>query len=46
MTQQFRSSRCYCCLVAQSRPTLLQPPWDFLGKITTVGCHFFLQGTF
>ena len=21
-------------------------PWDFLGKNTGVGCHFFLQGTF
>ena len=46
MTQQLHSCCCYCCLVTQSCPILLQPPWDFLGKITTAGCHFFLQGTF
>ena len=43
-----------CCLIAQSRPTLLQPhglgptkllcPWDFPGKNMEVGCHFLLQG--
>ena len=39
--------------VAQSCPTLCDPmdtrllhPWDFLGKSTGVGCHFFLQGIF
>ena len=38
--------------VAQSCPTLCEPkdtrllrPWDFLGKSTGVGCHFFLQRT-
>ena len=38
--------------VAQLCPTLCDPmdtrllrPWDFLGKSTGVGCHFFLQGT-
>ena len=45
---------CYCCLAAQSYPTLLRPlglwparllcPWDFPGKNTGVGCHFLLQG--
>ena len=23
-----------------------ESPWDFPGKITGVGCHFFLQGIF
>ena len=27
-------------------PTRLLPPWDSPGKITGVGCHFFLQGIF
>ena len=45
----------YLMLVAQLCPTLqahgLQPtrllcPWDFPGKVTGVGCHFFLQGIF
>ena len=41
------------CLGTKSGPTLLQPhgllparllcPWDFLGKNTEVGCHFFFQ---
>ena len=44
------------CLVAKSRPTLLQPhglwparflySWDFPGKNTGVGCHFLRQGIF
>ena len=44
------------CLVAKSRPALLQPhglqptrllcPWDFPGRNTGVGCHCLLQGTF
>ena len=25
--------------------SLLQAPWDFLGKSTGVGCHFLLQET-
>ena len=25
------------------QPTRLRPPWDSLGKITGVGCHFLLQ---
>ena len=43
-------------LVAQSRPTFCGPmvysfatllcPWDFPGKNTGVGCHFFPQGIF
>ena len=43
-----------CCLVAKSRPTLLQAPglwparllcpWDFPSKNTGVGCHSLLQG--
>ena len=47
---------CCRCLVAQSRPTLLQPhrlkptrllrPWDFPGKSSGVGCHYLLQGIF
>ena len=48
---------CGCCyLVAKSCPTLLRPhglqptrllsSWDFPGKKTGVGCHFFLQGIF
>ena len=28
------------------QPTRLFRPWDFLGKNTGVGCHFFLQGIF
>ena len=47
----------YCCLFAQSCPTLLRPqgltvafqdlcPWDFLGKNTGVSCHFLLQVIF
>ena len=28
------------------QPTELFCPWDFLGKKTGVGCHFFLQGIF
>ena len=46
----------YCCLVAKSCPTPLQPhelqpssllcPWDFPGENTRVGCHFLLQGIF
>ena len=27
-------------------PTRLLRPWDFPGKNTGVGCHFFLQGIF
>ena len=48
---------CYiCCLVSKScltlsgphglQPTRLHCPWDFPGKNTGVGCHFFLQGIF
>ena len=47
---------CWCCLVAQSCPTLLwtpglQPsrlpcPWSFPGNNTGLGCHFPLQGLF
>ena len=44
---------CCCYLAAKSWPTLLDPmdcrrlcPWDFPGKHTEVGCHFFLQGIF
>ena len=34
-------------LVAQSCPTLwLLCPWNSLGKITGVGCHALLQGSF
>ena len=43
------------CLVAKLFPTFCDPqgleatrllcPWDFPGKNTRVGCHFFLQGT-
>ena len=46
----------YCCLVAQSCPTLSWPhglyslrllwPWNFPGKNTGVGCHLLLQGIF
>ena len=28
------------------QPTRLFCPWDFPGKSTGVGCHFFFQGTF
>ena len=28
------------------QPTRLLCPWDFPGKTTGVGCHFFLQGIF
>ena len=28
------------------QPTRLLRPWDFPGKSTGVGCHFFLQGVF
>ena len=28
------------------QPTRLLHPWDFPGKSTGVGCHFFLQGIF
>ena len=45
-----------CCLVTKACPTLLWPqglfstrflcPWDFPGKNTGVGCHFFLQKIF
>ena len=28
------------------KPTRLLCPWDFPGKNTGVGCHFFLQGIF
>ena len=44
-----------CCLLAKLCLTLLQPhglqtsrilcPWDFQGKNTGVGCHFFLWGS-
>ena len=46
---------CVCILATQLCPTLrsheLQPtrflcPWNFLGKNTRMGCHFFLQGIF
>ena len=47
---------CYYCSVAKSCPTLLWRhglyparllcPWDFPGKNTRVGCHFFFQGIF
>ena len=44
---------CCCCLVSKSYPTLCNPmdcrllcPWDFPGKDTERGCHFFLQGIF
>ena len=44
---------CCCYLAAKSWPTLLDPmdcrllcPWDFPGKHTEAGCHFFLQGIF
>ena len=47
---------CCYCLVTKLCPTLLCPhglwparalcPWDFRGKNTGVGCHFFLQGVF
>ena len=47
---------CSCCLVAKLcltllwahglQPTRLPCPWDFPGKNTRVGCHFFLQGIF
>ena len=45
----------YCCLVAKSCPTLLQPyklqptrlcPWDSLSKNTGMGCHFLSQVIF
>ena len=42
---------CVCVCVAQSCPTLCDPPWDcsppwnFPGKNTGVGCHSLLQGT-
>ena len=46
----------FCCLVAKSYLTILQPlelqlasllcPSDFPGKNTGVGCHFFLLGIF
>ena len=49
-------SHCCCSLVAKSCPVLLWSheawparllcPWDFPGKNTGVGCHFFLQGIF
>ena len=41
-----------CSVMPDSlRPHGLQPswllcPWDFLGKVTGVGCHFLLQGIF
>ena len=51
----FKVHCCYCS-VAKSCPTLLwchglYParllcPWDFPGKNTRVGCHFFFQGIF
>ena len=44
---------CCCCYVAsvvsdsvrphRRQPTRLPRPWDFPGKNTGVGCHFFLQ---
>ena len=43
---------CVCSVVSASLwPCGLQPPrflcpWDFPGKNTEVGCHFFLQGIF
>ena len=45
---------CYCCLAAKYILFFLQPmdfnlsgcPWDFPGKNTGVGCHFFLQGIY
>ena len=45
-------AKCSVCSVAQSRltpcgpvePSRLLCPWDFPGKNTGVGCHFFLQG--
>ena len=45
-------AKCFVCSVAQSCLTLCSPmepsrllcPWDFPGKNTGVGCHFFLQG--
>ena len=52
----FRVYQLLCFLVAKLCLTLQQPhglqptrllcPWDFLGKITGVGCHFLLQGSF
>ena len=46
----------YCCLVTESRLTLLSPcglqparllcPWDSPGKNTAVNCYFLLQGIF
>ena len=45
-----------CCLVTSAVSnsfaapwtiaTRLLCPWDFMGKITGVGCHFLLQGIF
>ena len=44
-----------CCVVTRSSLTLVAPwttparllcPWDFPGKNTGVGCHFWLQGIF
>ena len=42
---------CCSCLISNLGPTFLQPtrllcPWDFPGKNTGVGCHFFLQVIF
>ena len=45
-------SVCVCLVVSDSlqshglQPTRLLCPWNFPGKNTRVGCHFFLQGIF
>ena len=46
----------HCCFIPKSCPTFCDPmdcspplsfcPWDFPGKNTGIGCHFFLQGIF
>ena len=33
-----------CPMLCDPMDTRLLRPWDFLGKSTGVGCHFFLQG--
>ena len=52
----WRKHCCWCCLLAKSCLTLLQPhglypnrllcPWDFPGKNFGVVCHFLFQGIF
>ena len=40
------SNRCHVWLFYGLSPARLPSPWDFPGKNTGVGCHFFLQGIF